>query len=106
MHEVLAFFSIAISPGIAFMTIFKYSELVEPIFVLIGPEYNCYYHKNFLRGRPELIPLILRLDSSGKKSKGNGAGSEGENTDGEGELAFVAFERIYNLQPVKPPEVG
>jgi len=50
-----------------------------------GPDYNCYYHRNFFRGRPELIPLILRLESSGNKSKSNGDGDETEGADFNGE---------------------
>lgn len=71
-------------------------------FSFIGPDYNCYYHRNFFRGRPELIPLILRLESSGNKSKSNGDGDETEGADfnGEGETFLVLGEIVSILVPV------
>lgn len=68
----------------------------------IGPDYNCYYHKNFLRGRPELIPSISRLDSSGNKSKSNGDGDEtdGGNFNGEGENFPFLGDLVSVLFPI------
>mmetsp|Transcript_29770 Transcript_29770/g.61865 ORF Transcript_29770/g.61865 Transcript_29770/m.61865 type:complete len:613 (-) Transcript_29770:54-1892(-) len=65
-----------------------------------GPDYNCYYHRNFFRGRPELIPLILRLESSGNKSKSNGDGDETEGADfnGEDEVEQGDFDNPHRGQ--------
>ncbi|KAL3791811.1 hypothetical protein HJC23_002442 [Cyclotella cryptica] len=32
-----------------------------------GPDYKSYYHEAFLRGRPDLIPLVQRLQNEGKR---------------------------------------
>ena len=51
-----------------------------------GPDYKCYYHECFLRGRPELTKMMQRLINPGKRLP-----------DKAGEPDFYEISRQYPL---------
>lgn len=59
-----------------------------------GPDYKCYYHECFLRGRPELTKMMQRLINPGKRLP-----------DKAGEPDFYEISRQYPL-PQAPMSVG